>query len=347
MKFCFSMGNSNQFKRPSLLLCAIIFLSIGSFAQSLNESQFTSMPVHVTYSCMLQEDTVYNFYINRIFPIQTGRLIEAVTYDIPLMQVRAYIVFPHRVAWYRCSIIKIGKTLPLRVLKYTEDYSQTPFEGYGIVNILLGEKNLRIEERGLFSYLFTSPDIQKHPSSVCKYDHRKAKFEQYKDGLTNIVNSFINILSYGDSITKLSDFADTNKLKHSFKERGFFYFNYKGYEDFQQRIPSKESPKFDWKGVQGINPNDFVGIAQKISYLDGYARQNSIDETVNITSIQLLYAEGQIYTFRVIWRFPNEEQSSSSAIISAKYSYGKWTITGLKARSFREQRREFLQSTKL
>ena len=336
------MGNKIFFRLILFGISALMIWSVETYAQGSTESQSSDRPVHLSLSHLLQEDTVYNFYISRIIPIQAGCLIEATTFDIPLMQVRAYIAFPYRTAWHKCSVIKVGKSFPLRVLKYTEDNSLSPFEGYRIIDVLLGDKTLRIEERGLFSYIFTSPDITKYPSCIRGHERQSAKFEQLKDSLQNTVRSFLNILSYENNVIELSAFADTNKLKHSVKEHGMLYRSYNGYADFQQRLPSKKTPKFDWTGIHGVNPNDFVQTMEKISYLDGYTRQNDSVKTLNISTIQLLYAEGHKYTFRVIWRYSKEESPSSSAIMTAKYSRGKWQISGLKARSFKEMYREFL-----
>ena len=96
------MGNKIFFRLILFGISALMIWSVETYAQGSTESQSSDRPVHLSLSHLLQEDTVYNFYISRIIPIQAGCLIEATTFDIPLMQVRAYIAFPYSMAQVFC-----------------------------------------------------------------------------------------------------------------------------------------------------------------------------------------------------------------------------------------------------
>jgi len=331
----------NKFIVSAGLIFALIALPLKLPAQNLRMDN--SMYEVCTNTTLLQNDSTYQFYISRILPIQNGILIEGITYDLGFYPIFAHIVFPHRTAWLGNTAIRIGKTYPLRLNRYTESYPLRPVEGYAIDNILLGDNLLRIEARGLYSFLFSSLDLSKYPTSAdCRAKFLR-NFNQEKDSISHTVQNYLNALVNEDEYSKLAAFADTSSLKRSFKKYSYAFINYKGEKDYRNRIPHKNVPVWKWEETYGINPNNFTEIMNQIALLDFYSDKDDSLQAIEIVSMKLLFAEKKTYTFRVIWKRTHGPSELESAIMTIGNKGKTWKITGMKRRTLEEKKRDYLQ----
>lgn len=280
-------------------------------------------------SFMLDENNYYSFYINDMIPIQSGILIDAYSYSIYPYQIHAVIISPYKRMYTSTQRIpiKIGKTYSFSVKRYNKTPCGIHPEKGDVIDVLLGDSIYSVECRGLFTYLFVSLDLSnKRFRRNENLTSQIQKFNSQKKEIMDVVTKFINIVTYENDIENILPFIDTIKIKETFLQYGFPFFNYQS--DSVSLYPAKVKKTMDWNYYGCSNNENSLSMLRNILRKDfKFPLHNIAHEQITKIDIDLLYMDKKNYTIRVDYLVQNN--TPISMVLNVSRDKDEFKISGI------------------
>jgi len=326
-----------------LLLLLFLLLSIVLFAQNQDSivkkipkdplmPKWTSFK-DSSFAFLVQDNVYYNFFINNIKRLKGGYFIETYTY-IDSLWVFAYIVNAKTGSYISGKKIKEGKFYSLCLKRYFEQPSIAGVEISEVHDVMLGNKIVSVASTGIFTYLFSSFNINGlnysdsiHALKIITH------YETEKNEIKQSLCQFIRAISYKQDSNILIDYVDTNQLIKSLQKYSFYLFGRR--PDFWKTddpYPPRKNALLNWEEIYNINSKQFNSLFWGMLKNDYHLPKEKTIEIANISSndiqLDLLnYTRRKIYTVRVKWRIPTFPEEYV-AIVNVKKYKGKYKIIG-------------------
>jgi hypothetical protein len=325
------------------LLFLFLLLSIVLFAQNQDSivkkipkdplmPKWTSFEDN-SFAFLVQDDVYYSFFINNIKRLKGGYFIETYT-NIDSFRVRVYIVTTKNSFFLQGKKIKKGHHYYLSLRRYFEQPSIAGIEISDIHDVMLGNKIVSVASTGMFTYLFSSFNINGlnysdsiHALKIITH------YETEKNEIKQSLCQFIRAISYKQDSNILIDYVDTNQLIKSLQKYSFYIFARRpNFWKTNDPYPPRKNDLLNWEKIYKINSKQFNSLFWGMLKNNYSLPKEKTSEIVNITindiHLDLLnYTRRKIYTVRVKWRIPTFPEEYV-AIVNVKKYKGKYKIIG-------------------
>jgi hypothetical protein len=232
------------------------------------------------------------------------------------------------------NYIRSGDKLKLVLIDYFNDELVLSIENKRIYDVLLGEDKVVIPAGVYgfgFSRIFVSPNIMSR--YYCEDIPDKSIFLESTNipiKLNSTILQFINCISFDKEFEKVSNYADTMRLRKSLLSTSFPYLVVSpghSYNTKKNKAYKKTYKNIDWEsyGIKTANFIDFFKGALKENYqlpLTDYDESCFIKEL----NIRILYLYENITTLEVKWSIQN---INYIAVLTLMEDDGSYKVIGI------------------
>jgi hypothetical protein len=289
----------------------ILFLNISMIALSQTtdpldtifpKSQILSID---EFSYLIEEDSLYDFFVNDIICLQRGFMIHLTTIK-DSTSVNCFVVSPKRRNSKGMKLKKGGHYM-LFLRRYNSIPTRATIEAVDVSDFLLGGETVSVNEDGTYKYMFFSPLLSgKRIKEKSGWEHAKSAFVKDSSEIIHFIHDFIDMIGEGFSQERLYSMCDTVSMKRAMKKYAVYNQGRR-----PRDLPHQHALKYPWTINQSppclyskkdLRQNNLFQLFSEMLYKEYRLPSKSSRDSTLIIKMQMFYScNTSLYTIKVVW----------------------------------------------